>query len=131
MKLVSRVVCLAALVLLLCNVPAHAADWTPLGERTIDFRAKSVSFQVAAGAGTFSKLRLDVTGNILRVINVKVTSTDGQTSTVDLNEFIGAGSSRVIDLSSAKELTKVEVTYRKAMTTDKAHPAQLKLLGSV
>jgi len=131
MKVASRVVTLIALAVVLFAVSAHAADWTPLGQKNIDFRAKSVTVEVAAGAGSFAKLQIDVTGNILQVAAVKVTFADGSTLNADVNGFAGAGNTQVVDLASAKELKKVEISYRKATMTDKFHPAQLKLLGSV
>jgi len=131
MKVVSRVVCLVALAVLLLGAAAYAADWTALGEKSVDFKAKSVAVDVAAGAGSFAKLKIDVTGNVLKVATVKVTFTDGQTFDAAVNAFAGSGNSPEIDLASAKEIKKVEIGYQKAQSTDKFHPALVKLLGSV
>jgi hypothetical protein len=131
MKLALRVVCLIAFALLLSSVPVRAAEWTPLGERSVDYRLKSETIEATAGAGAFSKLKLEVTKNILQIKNVKVTFLDGQSFSVDVNEFIGVGQSHVIELPSAKEVKKVEFTYRRATTTETKAPALVKLFGSV
>ncbi len=131
MKIVSRLVCLSALVLLLCSVPALAADWTSLGERTVDLRANSASIPVAAGAGALGKLRFEMESNVLQLLTVKVTFADGQVFDAHSNAFLGNGRSADIDLPSAKEIAKVDFTYRKSAATDRTHAAPVKLLGTV
>lgn len=130
MKLASRVVCLAAVTLLLSIVPASAADWRPLGDRAMDFRANPVTVETAAGAGAVSKIKLEVKESNLEILNVKVTFVDGQTFNVDLNKYIGAGGSRIIDLPGAKEIRRVEFTYRKA-SAESNRIAVVKIFGSV
>ena len=130
MKLASRVVCLVAVVSLLAIVPARAADWRPLGERAIDYRTNPATIDVAAGAGAVAKLKFEVKQANLEIGNVKVTFTDGQTYNLDLNKYIGAGGSRVIDLPSAKEVQKVEFSYTKYSTAETQRIAVVKILGS-
>ena len=130
MKLASRVMCLAAVVAVLSVVPARAGDWRPLGELTIDYRTNPVIMDAAAGAGAVSKIKLEVKQANLEINNVKVTFTDGQTFNLDLNKYIGAGNSRVIDLPSAKEVQKVEFTYTKYSTAETVRIGVVKILGS-
>ncbi|MGD1148190.1 MAG: hypothetical protein ABR961_09595 [Thermoanaerobaculaceae bacterium] len=131
MKLASRVVCLVAIALLLSNVPARAADWKPLGQRVVDYSTNPVSIEAATGAGPFSKLRLDVREANLKISDVRVTFTDGQAVSLDVNKFVVAGSSCIIDLPSAKEVQRVEFSYRKVSNSGDSRIALVKLLGSV
>ncbi|HVN76392.1 MAG TPA: hypothetical protein VMT19_08755 [Thermoanaerobaculaceae bacterium] len=130
MKLAARVVCLVAVASLLVIVPARAADWRTLGERTLDFRTNPVTIDAVAGAGAVSKLKIEVKQSNLEIGNVKVTFTDGQTFNMDLNKYIGAGGSRVIDLPGAKEVQKVELSYQKYSTAETQRIGVVKLLGS-
>jgi len=131
MKFAARVVCLVAAVLLVSIGSARAADWRPLGELAIDYRTNPVSMDAAAGAGAVSKLKFEVKQANLEINNVKVTFADGQTFNLDLNKYIGAGSSSVIDLPSAKEVQKVEFTYKKYSTAETVRIGLVKILGSV
>ena len=130
MKVVSRCAVLIALALLLCSLPVLAADWTPLGEQMLVAYDGSATIPVAEGAGAFSKLKLDVPQRVLQIGTVKVTFADGQALTVDVNEYVGARRSHVIDLPSAKAVKKIEFTYKGAGPMDAATPGVAKLLGS-
>ncbi len=129
MKLVSRVVCLVSVAAMLSVVSASAADWQPLGQLTIDYRTNPVSVQAAAGAGAVSKIRFEVKQANLEIGNVKVTFADGQTLSLDVNKYIGAGRSHVVDLPSAKEVQKIEFSYTKYSTAETEHIAIVKLSG--
>ncbi len=130
MKLASRVVCLVAVASLLSIVPARAADWRPLGERALDFRTNPVTIEAASGAGPVAKIKIEVKQSNLEIGNLKVTFADGQTFDVDLNKYIGAGSSRVVDLPSAKEVQRVEFSYKKYSTGETERIGIVKILGA-
>jgi len=134
MKRISLVVSLVALASIAGSVPGRAADWKSLGEQRIPYpdlrRTDSATFPVAAGAGAFSKLQIEIEGNVLQIGTVKVTFADGQTFSAEVDNYVGWGRSQVVDLPSAKELQKVEVAYRSARMTDRHHPIVIKLLGS-
>ncbi|MBZ5587567.1 MAG: hypothetical protein LAO05_03320 [Acidobacteriia bacterium] len=130
MKLVSRVVCLVALIFLVTNAPARAAGWQALGKCVVDYRTNPQDIAAKGGAGPVSRIKLEVDENNLVIGTVKVTFADGQTFDRDLNKYIGAGGSQVIDLPSAKEVQKVEFTYRKASAVSNSL-ALVRLFGSV
>ncbi|MBZ5590141.1 MAG: hypothetical protein LAO05_16430 [Acidobacteriia bacterium] len=89
-----------------------------------------MSIEASAGAGSVSKLKLEVTQNVLRVRKVKVLFADGQNSSLDWDRYVGAGCSSVLDRPSAKEVQKVESTYFKPPMTDGTRPTLAKVFGS-
>ena len=129
MKLASRVASLVGVIALLSTVPARAAGWQKLGQGVVDYRTNPQSIETAAGSGSFSKIKIEVKESSLEIQNVKVTFTDGQTFSMDLNKYIGAGSSQVVDLPGAKEIQKVEFTYRGKTDGESSRLALVKLLG--
>ena len=128
MKLAARVVCLVVVGLAASIVPAMAAGWQALGERIVDFRTNPETVVTKAGQGTFAKIKIEVKETNIEIQNVKVVFDDGQSFDVALNKYMGAGSSRVIDLPTAKAIQKVEFSYRPASAGSKL--AVVRLLGS-
>ena len=128
MKLAARVVCLVMVGLAASIVPALAAGWQALGERIVDFRTNPETVVAKAGASTFAKIKIEVKQTNLEIQNVKVFFDDGQSFDVALNKYMGAGSSRVIDLPTAKAIQKVEFSYRPASAG--TNIALVRLLGS-
>ena len=128
MKLATRVVCLAVVGLVASIVPAMAADWQALGERIVDFRNSPETVVAKTGEGAFDKVKIEVKQTNMEIKNVKVVFDDGQSFDVALNKYMGAGSSRVIDLPAAKGIAKVEFTYRAASSGSKV--ALVRVLGS-
>ncbi|MDD5562778.1 MAG: hypothetical protein PHQ91_03615 [Thermoanaerobaculaceae bacterium] len=128
MKLAARVACLVVVGLAASIVPAMAAGWQALGERIVDFRTNPEAVVAKATDGTFSKVKIEVSQTNMEIQNVKVVFDDGQSFDVALNKYMGAGSSRVIDLPSAKAIQKVEFTYRPASSGSKV--ALVRILGS-
>ncbi|HQT94865.1 MAG: hypothetical protein B7Z61_03075 [Acidobacteria bacterium 37-71-11] len=128
MKLAARVACLVVVGLAASIAPAMAAGWQALGERIVDFRTNPETVVAKTGEGTFGKIKIEVKQTNIEIQNVKVVFDDGQSFDVALNKYMGAGSSRVIDLPTAKAIQKVEFSYRPASAGSKL--AIVRLLGS-
>jgi hypothetical protein len=128
MKLATRVMCLVVVGLAASIIPAMAADWQALGERIVDFRTNPETVVAKTGEGTFSKIKIEVKQTNMEIQNVKVVFDDGQSFDAALNKYMGAGSSRVIDLPSAKVIQKVEITYRPASSG--SNVALVRIFGS-
>ena len=128
MKLAARVVCLVVVGLAASIVPAMAADWQALGERIVDFRTNPETVVAKVSEATFAKIKIEVKQTNIEIQNVKVVFDDGQSFDVALNKYMGAGSSRVIDLPTAKAIQKVEFSYRPASSGSKI--ALVRVLGS-
>lgn len=128
MKLAARVVCLVVVGLAASIVPAMAADWQALGERIVDFRTNPETVVAKVSEATFAKIKIEVKQTNIEIQNVKVVFDDGQSFDVALNKYMGAGSSRVIDLPTAKAIQKVEFSYRPASAGSKV--ALVRVLGS-
>ena len=128
MNLAARAVGLAVVGLAASIVPAMAADWQALGERIVDFRTNPETVVAKAGDGTFAKIKIEVKQTNMEIRNVKIVFGDGQSFDVALDKYMGAGSSRVIDLPAAKMIQKVEFSYRPASSGDRV--ALVRILGS-
>ncbi len=128
MKLAARVVCLVVVGLAASIVPAMASGWQALGERIVDFRTNPETVVAKANDAAFTKIKIEVKQTNLEIRNVKVVFDDGQSFDVALNKYIGAGSSRVIDLPGAKAIQKVEFSYRPASAG--SNIALVRVLGS-
>ena len=128
MKLAARVVCLVVVGLAASIVPAMAADWQALGERIVDFRTNPETVVAKVSEAAFAKIKIEVKQTNIEIQNVKVVFDDGQSFDVALNKYMGAGSSRVIDLPTAKAIQKVEFSYRPASSGSKI--ALVRVLGS-
>lgn len=128
MKLAARVVCLVVVGLAASIVPAMAADWQALGERIVDFRTNPETVVAKDSEATFAKIKIEVKQTNIEIQNVKVVFDDGQSFDVALNKYMGAGSSRVIDLPTAKAIQKVEFSYHPASSGSKI--ALVRVLGS-
>jgi hypothetical protein len=128
MKIAARVMCLVAVGLMVSIIPAMAGDWQALGERIVDFRTNPETVVAKSGEGTFGKIKIEVKQTNMEILNVKVVFDDGQSFDVALNKYMGAGSSCVIDLPSAKVIQKVVITYNAASSGSKL--AVVRILGS-
>ncbi len=128
MRLATRVVCLVVVGLAASIVPAMAAEWKALGERIVDFRTNPETVVAKVGEAAFSKIKIEVKQTNIEIQNVKVIFDDGQSFDAALNKYMGAGSSRVIDLPTAKAIRRVEFSYRPASAGSKI--ALVSIFGS-
>jgi ribosomal protein S4E len=128
MKLAARTVCLVMVGLAASIVPAMAAEWQALGERIVDFRTNPETVVAKVSEATFSKIKIEVKQTNIEIQNLKVVFDDGQSFDVALNKYMGAGSSRIVDLPTAKVIQRVEFSYRPASAGSKI--AIVRVLGS-
>lgn len=97
-------------------VPAQAAEWEKLGERTVNGRPNQVdtdTIMVGAGKGAYSHLQVKVEQSALRMLDMKVYFGDGSVFDVSTAYVYGPNSTtRVIDLpGNARIVTKVVFRY--------------------
>ncbi len=107
---------LAFFAVLLVAVPVSAQKgkrWEKLGERTVKLRAEKDVIHVGAREGRFSKIKLKVHDNGVRMLDLKLYFANGQVEDVAVRGFIKAGGqTRVIDIRGRKRiLRKVEFRY--------------------
>jgi hypothetical protein len=108
-------------------LPAQAAGWQLLGERTVRFTTDRDVIRVTASEGTFSKVKLRVLRNGIELLDVKIVYGDGGSQDFQIRRFIAAGSeTRVLDLPGvARVIKKVELVYRSSGRTGKRASIQL------
>ena len=93
--------------------PAPARQPQLLGARWVTFRAEKDTI-LSGHRGTFSKLRLHVSGSPLEMYNVRITFGNGGTYSPQTRLVFAQGAwSRVIDLpGNARNIRKIEFWYR-------------------
>ena len=83
----------------LAAAPAEAATWYLLGKRRVNGLSDHDRINVGAGAGTFDKLRLHVTGNDLMIYYLQVRYGNGARDDIPVRLLIPQGGyTRAIDL---------------------------------
>lgn len=89
------------------------SDWVKLGTRTVDFGIDHDIIHVGVKDGTFSKLKVNVTGGAMNMHKMKITYGDGSHQDVSLKHNFAKGSdTRIIDLTGTKRvIKKVEFWY--------------------
>ena len=94
---------------------AFAATWISLGSKTVSLLADHDTIFVGAGAGLFTDVRLQVTGNTVFIHSMKITFSSGATHNVNLRfAFLPGTSSRTINLPGpARLIRKVDLVYSK------------------
>jgi hypothetical protein len=90
-----------------------AAGWKLLGKRTAQGQADVDEIPVTYRDGTFTKVKLEVTGSRLEMSNVVIFFANGETFSPDTRLVFGKGTqSRVIDLPGASRvIQKVRFRY--------------------
>lgn len=79
--------------------PAEAATWYLLGKRKVNGLADHDRINVGAGAGTFDKIRLHVTGNDLMIYDLDLRYGNGAHDDLPVRLLIPQGGyTRAIDL---------------------------------
>lgn len=109
-RLVSRSV---LITLLVAAVPAAAASWVLLGQRTVTDRLDHDSIAVTRARGEFSAIKLTVHRRAVDFHRVVVRYASGGDQEVELRSTIPAGGeSRVIDLRGGDRVIRsVELWY--------------------
>jgi len=83
----------------LVAAPAEAATWYLLGKRQVNGLVDHDRINVGAGAGTFDKIRLHVTGNDLMIYDLDVRYGNGAHDDLPVRLLIPQGGyTRAIDL---------------------------------
>lgn len=92
---------------------ADLAGWDHLGMRQVDFRVDHDAI-IALGQGSFRRIRIDVAGGDLELLDVKVRFGDGETWSPPTRLYFQEGSrSRIIDLpGGARLIRRVDFVYR-------------------
>ncbi len=114
MRTTFRVTILVSLIWMALVVPAQAAGWEMLGERTVNYSTDRDTIRVTGAEGVFRKIKLKVLHSGIELIDLKVHFADGSTHDVAVRSFIKAGGeTRVIDLPGAvRVIKKVTFVYR-------------------
>lgn len=101
------------IVLLLAAVPAAAAPWVLLGQRTVTDRLDHDSIAVTGARGEFSAIKLTVQRRAVDFHRLVVRFANGGDQEVELRSTIPAGGeSRVIDLRGGDRVIRsVELWY--------------------
>lgn len=115
--MLSRRSILAGLVAVAAMAPlsAMAATWVNLGSRTVNLIYDHDTIRVGAGAGNYTDIRIQVTGNTVFVNDLRVVFSNGTTYDVPVRFlFLPGTASRVINLPGAvRHIRRVEMTYEK------------------
>lgn len=130
MGLAIRAVCLGLAGPALATVSAVAADWQVLGEKVVDFRENPEVVTARPDAGAFARIKIEVRQANIEIESVKVNFNEGRAFDVPLNAYVGAGSSRVIDLPSAKQIARIELNCRSASLAAEGRVAVVRILAS-
>lgn len=98
---------------------ALAGDWTPLGDRILNYRSTEEAVVVKTDAA-FKAVRLQVKGNALELEKAVVTFKDGTTFEAAIDAYIAPGSStKELALPSAKAIEKVTFSFKKPGSPDR------------
>jgi len=95
--------------------PASAATWYLLGKRKVDGLLDHDRISVGAGAGTFDRIKLRVTGNDLMIYDLDVRYGNGAHDDIPVRLLIPQGGyTRNLDLRfSNRFIRHVDFTYGK------------------
>ena len=107
---------------------AAAADWTPLGERILNYRNTEEYIAVKA-EGSYKQIKLQVKNAPLEIMTVKIAFKDGTSFDATLDKYIGPGGfTKEIELPAAKSIEKVTFTYKKVSGSSQL--ATVRLMGT-
>ena len=82
-------------------------NWTLLGSKTVNWRLDKDVMRVGLDEGTFSKLRVTVSGGTVDIRKMVVTYGNGSKETIRLkHRFRRGDSSRIIDLQGNQRVIK-------------------------
>ena len=97
------------------TVPAAAQEYVVLGERTVNLGADRDRIRVGLLKGIFSRIRLEVRGNGIFLLDLKVTFGNGETADLPVRTFIADGSrTRDILLPGVlRTIRHIDMTYRR------------------
>lgn len=118
--------------------PAGGADrkdddqgWELLGRREVDFKVDRDVIPVTVAEGRFKRIRLQVEGNAIDVLDLEVHFGNGEKHDVQVRATIEqGGSTRVIDLpGEARVIKKVVMTYKVAKRMPGRGEAVVKVWG--
>jgi hypothetical protein len=113
MKRVLTLALAVGLCLAFSGVQALAEDWTPLGERILNYRSPE-DYITVKNEGSYKQIKLQVKSTSLEIMTVKVAFTDGTSFDATLDKFIGPGGfTKEIEFPAAKSIEKVTFTYKK------------------
>jgi hypothetical protein len=95
-----------------------AGNWSHLGSRTVDFRLDQDRVKVTASNGTFTKLKMNVSGN-LSMHKMKVNYRNGNSQLLNVRHSFNQGrDTKVLDLKGGKRIIQsIDMWYD---TTNKA-----------
>ena len=97
---------------------AMAADWTPLGDRILNYRTDQGDFAVRNDTA-FRQLRFEVMKSAVEFKTVTVVFKGGPSFDATIDKYVAPGkSTKEIDLPSAKAIEKVTFTFRKPGSAD-------------
>jgi hypothetical protein len=124
--------CTLALTVGLClafsGTLAAAADWTPLGERILNYR-NSEEYIAVKAEGSYKQVKLQVKNAPLEIMSVTIAFTDGTSFDATLGKYIGPGGfTQEIELPAAKPIQRVTFTYKKVSGTSQL--ATVRLMGT-
>lgn len=92
---------------------ALAGDWTPLGERILNYRTNEEAIAVK-NDDSYKQIKLQVKNAPLEIMTVKVLFKDGTSFDATLDKYVGPGGfTKEIELPAAKSIEKVTFTYKK------------------
>lgn len=104
---------------------ALAGDWTPLGDRILNYRSTEESIAVKSDAA-FKVVKLQVKGNALELEKAVVTFKDGTTFEASINAYVAPGSStKELALPAAKAIGKVSFSFKKTGSVEKLATVRL------
>jgi hypothetical protein len=110
-KITMSLALLLASVLIASSQPVR--NWEVIGRKTVNYRAEVDIIPVTIVKGTYSKIKIYVTGGAVNFADMKIFYRNGQVQDVSLRATIPAGGeSRVIDLDGKERIiTKIQFVY--------------------
>lgn len=128
MKKLCTVAIVVGLGLAFSGTLAFAADWTPLGDRILNYRNAEDHIAVK-DSGAYKLVKLQVKNAPLEIASVTIAFTDGTSFDATLDAYLGPGNfTKEIELPAAKSIQKVTFTYKKVSGTSQL--ATVRLLGT-
>jgi hypothetical protein len=101
MKNINKLI-LALLFSITSLLALSAGNWSHLGSRTVDFGLDHDRIKVTASNGTFTKLKMNVSGN-LSMHKMKVNYRNGNSQLLNVrHSFIQGRDTKVLDLKGGK-----------------------------
>ena len=90
---------------------ARAQSWERLGSRTVSFGLDRDVINVGAHEGSFTKLKIQVTGAPVNMHRVKVEYMNGDVQEIQVkHNFVKGSGTRIIDLKGNKRIIK-KITF--------------------